>query len=775
LVLFEDSHELDQYAYNYLSERIKKITGYEFKQIPVHEVVNWSNIIFVGRLKQRDLPKEIADRIDIGEITKIGDQGYYLQAADSLLCILAYSSQGLFYGSMSLTQLIEKQGEQFKIQGVTLYDWPTFKFRGVCNDFSQGPIPDQAYFKRIVQFLSQFKLNAYLLHLSPKRVFEHDLDLFSGQELTAIQLHARKHHVKIIPVIETLAGLEEILAQPEYAHLAEFPGASTITPLKEGTYDLLDQLIFEVTQTFDSPYLYVGGRGSQQVGWHSSKSAVEQMNLIHVLAEHFNHVIEVAKKYDKQVLMDSKLVEVHPTLLHRLPEDVIYIHQPQENGIDNSAFRNVFVSDVLWDQGNLFPQYDRRLPDIAETTKHGASSGINGIVVTHHKETSNLGFQQYQNFGLAFAAECAWSPSSIEFDRFSEKYFRNFFGAPWSEAEVVHSLLTDLAHLTTWQEIWQHPLTMTIESRRDFNHQIYQLKTRMSQVLRLLDSLADKAIQSPAHLDYLKFLARNGIWLAGKIETALDLQEFIQDAQYGPSDGEVDQLTNRCLELIEDLNEIRERLQLLWMRNYRSQGLSTVLDLYGLQVLYWQEIIEHIRTGQLEKNPVLSAKWIYHPSTENGASKALFRKTFEVSPGFRTAYLQAIADTHLKVYLNGGFLGDVMFREWNALSSDNVKIWDITSILEPGKNIIAVEAKNYRPGSPAGLNLYGEIQYQFGRTVEIRSDAYWKTSVQEEQNWRKLGFYDVQWLNAVSRQRDTLILQPNFKAGRPSRIERFKK
>ncbi|MFQ6116390.1 MAG: hypothetical protein ACE5NG_20210, partial [bacterium] len=241
----------------------------------------------------------------------------------------------------------------------------------------------------------------------------------------------------------------------------------------------------------------------------------------------------------------------------------------------------------------------------------------------------------------------------------------------------------------------------------------------------------------------------------------------------------VNRIIDKCLEVVEDLNQILEDLQLLWLRNYRAAGLPLLLDLYGYQIDYWQEKIDQIQRGHLSENPLLESQWIYHPSLEIGGGPeqsvphAFFRRTFEVLPGLRKAYLQAIAHSHLKIYLNGGFLGEVIDSETTSLQieSQRVKMWDITPLLHPGKNVIAVEAWNYAPNHSAGLNIYGEIVYELGKTTKIKSDAYWKASSEEENNWRMLGFFDVQWLNAVPGMRNVVITKPKFNTGRASRIE----
>lgn len=787
LVIGENANAAEGYTVIYLKNRIADLSGLEVKTAAQGPQTKWSNVVYLGRLHQNQIPPQITQELDISEITKIGEEGYYLHASDSLVVILANSSPGLFYGAISLVQLIHNRNASFQIPGITIYDWPAFEVRGVLDDFSSGPSPNPDYFKDILRFLSQHKMNTYMLGIGNRFAFENHPRIREGRsvlsqtDLAELQAYAEKHHIQIIPVIETLV-MPQWLRLPEYIDLAEFPGATSIAPLRERTYALLDELIHEIAQAFNGPFLHIKGTASHQVGWYASKDDVERYGLSYVLAEHFNRVIQIARKYDKQVIMDAQLPLVYPMMLNLLPDDIVFVDTRAEAfqpapGARTRAFadRTYFVSAILAQGGDIFPQYNRTLLSTVKTFKSGVGDGANGAIIATRNRSDGFAFHEYRKYGLAFAAECAWSPSSHELSWFNTKYFRQFFGTSAIESEVIYGLLIDLANLTSWQDVWRHPRFVGHRSLPELHDKTYFLATKMPQVLQLIDSLAQKDIQNKEHLDYLRFAALVGDWLSRKIETAIELRQFRTNSAANPADGRARQILDSCFELIEDLDEIQEALQLLWIRHYGMEDLAAVMELFGTQIDYWQEAMEQIQTGEIVRNWDLTSQWIYAPyfdgdSAAQEISHAFFRKTFEVAPGFRKAYLQAMGDTHLKVYLNGGFIGEVIHSQADSLNGAS-KVWDITSTVQPGKNVLAVEAWRYRSNSPAGLNIFGQIEYEFGRRVVIESDAYWKTSLKEEPNWRNLGFFDVQWLNAVPLEKNLSFIPPNFKIGRPSKSQ----
>jgi hypothetical protein len=791
IVLGEGSDEADIFTAGQLNERLQEFSGIRLNILKESEVTNWSKIIFLGKLEQSPKAREIAEDANFTELMGIGQEGYFLQTSDSLVVITANTSQGLYYGSMTLNQLIHQEGEKLYVSGVTIYDWPALQFRGISADISHGQIPKVEYFKRIIRFLGQYKMNTFMLYINDMFQFKSHPKIAEGQgaltknEVAELEAFAKKYHVQIIPVFDALALMENLLSLPEYRHLAKFPGAASLDPFKEETYQLLDELIFEISEAFSSPYLHIGGPGAQQIGRHANDEAAENRKFVFDYAGHYKRVYDIAKSYNKQVMMFGEMILSDPKVLYQIPEDVTFVNNDKRvrdiyANVENFSRtgRKFMVSPSLWSCGRIFPDFFAAFSNIKNLIQAGVEAGALGAIVADYNDFGGTTFVEYNWYGYAFAAEYSWSPKVVNINTFNKKFFPQFFGTDTLEPELIYTLLTELADHTLWQELWRHPFLSPSQSKQITPKQVHRLQTQMPQVIQLIDSFSKIANRNKDHLDYLKFAAEQAAWIAKKYEIAKEVKQFSTDFYQNDRAQNVNEVINKCLEMVEDLNEILENFQLLWLRNYRKEGLPLLLDLYGNQIDYWQEKIEQIQRGHLSENPLLDSQWIYHPFVESSGSQesvphAYFRKTFEVLPGFKRAYLQAIADSHVKIYLNGGFLDEVVDGEAHSLKAESqrVKMWDMTALLNPGKNVIAVEAWNYVPNKSAGLNIYGEIEYELGKTVELKSDSYWKTSTQEENNWRALGFFDIQWLNAVPKTRDLIITKPNFSTGRPSRVE----
>lgn len=121
------------------------------------------------------------------------------------------------------------------------------------------------------------------------------------------------------------------------------------------------------------------------------------------------------------------------------------------------------------------------------------------------------------------------------------------------------------------------------------------------------------------------------------------------------------------------------------------------------------------------------------PFFENRAFKNLFtyfRKTFDLPEGIKGALAQISADSRYRLYVNGHYVGRGPARfdpTWPYYDE-----YDITSLLRPGKNVIAALVHFY--GEKTGWYLVGRPGFLFecsvarsdGGTTLVKTDATWK-------------------------------------------------
>ncbi len=166
----------------------------------------------------------------------------------------------------------------------------------------------------------------------------------------------------------------------------------------------------------------------------------------------------------------------------------------------------------------------------------------------------------------------------------------------------------------------------------------------------------------------------------------------------------------------------------------------------GRRLLVWglSSLAAFIVTTWATGSAITAAEpqWVWSPAYEKEgapAGECYFRKNFHLGTP-EHGEVQIGCDDRYELYVNGRMVG--AGKNWKVLD-----VYDITSDLISGTNVIAVKAVNEEQGA-AGLVVRVAVKTEGGTHVSHSSDATWKTSLREFVGWQKVRFNDSQWLAA---------------------------
>ncbi len=126
--------------------------------------------------------------------------------------------------------------------------------------------------------------------------------------------------------------------------------------------------------------------------------------------------------------------------------------------------------------------------------------------------------------------------------------------------------------------------------------------------------------------------------------------------------------------------------------------------------------------------------WIWN---ETPRENLYFRKMVEVGPNIAQAKLAITADNIYTLCVNGEQVGSD--SEWT-----NIEVYDVTSRIKPGRNVIAVKATD--PGADIGALLVEcAVTYADGSALIVGTDKTWKMSPDEAPGWTSADFDDSRW------------------------------
>lgn len=135
-------------------------------------------------------------------------------------------------------------------------------------------------------------------------------------------------------------------------------------------------------------------------------------------------------------------------------------------------------------------------------------------------------------------------------------------------------------------------------------------------------------------------------------------------------------------------------------------------------------------------------KWIWHPDGKEIKHSCWFRSTLEIPAGrsVKTAIIKITADNEFVLFVNGLKIGES--KDWGK-----PQVFDLKKALMPGRNLLAVESVNLdgKYGLIAGL----VATLDDGKTVELRTDKSWLSSLASGKGWEQPGFEGAGWKPAV--------------------------
>ena len=244
-----------------------------------------------------------------------GDEAYRLTISPSGVTIAASHPAGLFYGAVSLWQLLtaEPGNGPVTLSARTIDDAPRFAWRGLLIDSSRH-FQSAAYIKQFIDWMAVLKLNVFHWHLTDDQGWrleiKHypklteigawsvpagpaaaaDIDPATGKprrtggfytqdQVRDIVAYAAARHITIVPEIEMPGHATAAIAA--YPELGSAPvaldGASpdwgvlySLYNVDDKTFTFLETVLTEVMDLFPGQYIHVGGDEAAKEQWKTS-------------------------------------------------------------------------------------------------------------------------------------------------------------------------------------------------------------------------------------------------------------------------------------------------------------------------------------------------------------------------------------------------------------------------------------------------------------------------------------------------------------------------
>jgi putative heme-binding domain-containing protein len=147
--------------------------------------------------------------------------------------------------------------------------------------------------------------------------------------------------------------------------------------------------------------------------------------------------------------------------------------------------------------------------------------------------------------------------------------------------------------------------------------------------------------------------------------------------------------------------------------------------------------------GQEPRASGQDAQWIWTPADDGQGSApagtCFFRRAFDLAQP-EAGEVQITADESYELFVNSRKVGEG--KNWRVMD-----VHDITKYLVAGRNVVSVKVTKTGTG-PAGLAARVLVKSAGDTYVGYFTNANWKTSQKQFEQWTLVRFNDVQWLPA---------------------------
>ena len=550
----------------------------------------------------------------------------------------------------TIKQLLTGNEAETNLPKGVIRDWPAMQYRVQDDDLSRGPVPTLEYQKRQIGTLAAYKINIY----SP--YFEHTLQYasnvlpappggaMSAAEVQELVRYARLFHVMVLPQQEAFGHLHHVLTYERYAHLAETPHGSVLSPGQAGSKELIEQWFAEIAKMFPGPFVHIGADETDDLGMGQAQKQVAERGLGPVYMDFLKQIHETLLPLHKRLLFWGDVAMNSPELVKGLPKEMIAVawkYSMPENGSERfDPWIKPFIDAGIetWvapsaNRGNrIFPDNDNNLRTIQAFVADGQRLGATGMFNTVWDDGGEGLFEQNW-YGVLFGAAASWQSGTSDLEQFEHSYGWTFHRDTDGDIDKAEMELSE-AHLVLakaglsaknslfWEDPWGRAGREDSVSILPVAH---DLRMHAEAAIELIEKAKKHPhIENVNALDAMELGARKMDFIGEKFQLAQEMVEEFHTMAVGKSDkakhdAVVDASFNitgnngQCQDLRDGYGLLRDLYRHAWLKENRPYWLDNVLAQYDLNMQLWirrgnavrEAADEFDRTGNLASSEEL--------------------------------------------------------------------------------------------------------------------------------------------------------------------------
>lgn len=371
-----------------------------------------------------------------------GPEAYALSIRTNAVVAVGREVNGLFYALQTLRQLIRANRNGDALPCLEIRDWPSLRWRAFQDDMTRGPSSrlDTLRFEAALGAYLKFNLMTY--YMEYQFAFRKHPEIgppdgsLTPEDLAGLVAFARPFRLDVLGNQQSFGHFGRILKHPTYAALRE--NADVLTPVREETYQLLDDFYAEVCPLVPFPWFNVCCDETWGLGSGPSKDLAARIGTGGVYVQHVRRVHDLLRdRHNKRMMMWGDIILQHPDKLGEIPKDMIMLtwgydarpsFEDQIIPFARSGFE-FFVCPGVNNWSRILPDFGVAVTNIQQFVRDGAKHGALGMINTDWEDDGEA-LNAVKWHADAWAAECAWNASTTPIDLFNRRVGAVLFGEP---------------------------------------------------------------------------------------------------------------------------------------------------------------------------------------------------------------------------------------------------------------------------------------------------------------------------------------------------------
>lgn len=375
-------------------------------------------------------------------------EGYHLEIAPEGVRLVARQPAGLFYATRTLLQWLRahetlrkiEQGASVTVAGLRVADRPDLAIRGVLLDVSRCRVPTLAELFRLVDLLSDLKVNQLQLYTEHTFAYRGHEEVWAGAspltagEVRALDEHCRLRFVELVPNQNSFGHFHRWLVHERYRPLAEVPEGVdhpfsdrpepfSLCPTDPRSLELLAGLYDQLLPCFRSRWLNVGLDETLDLGLGRSADACAARGKTAVYLDFLRQVHGLVRERGHRmqlwgdVVLDDMAAGRESEVGAGLPRDAVALAWGYEAGHPFAQAASRLAASGLefllcpgtssW--SSLAGRTTNAIENLAEAARTAVDTGARGVLITDWGDFGHLQPPAVSEAPLAAGAAWAWN------------------------------------------------------------------------------------------------------------------------------------------------------------------------------------------------------------------------------------------------------------------------------------------------------------------------------------------------------------------------------